>query len=166
MVLEEPPVVTPLAVLHPHVCPCRLSRQGFAFQSATARGLVWRTDCQGHHAVGSDAVSARSLPKTGIFQTSAGDYRRFRPKIVQTGRLATELIFAKTRNWLAFIGFSREQSPVAGLAGWRRSADRTRLRTNSLLTGNFTGNFAIPRVYFLARDRCAAVAFDAIPYAN
>jgi hypothetical protein len=47
MVLEEPPVVTPLAVLHPHVCPCRLYRQGFAFQSATARGLVWRTDCQG-----------------------------------------------------------------------------------------------------------------------
>jgi hypothetical protein len=25
--------------------------------------------------------------------------------------------------------------------GWRRSADRTRLRRNSLLTGNFTGNF-------------------------
>src|SRR5882757_3194675 len=28
-------------------------------------------------------------------------------------------------------------------AGWRRSADRTRLQANSLLTGNFTGNFAI-----------------------
>jgi hypothetical protein len=27
-------------------------------------------------------------------------------------------------------------------AGWRRSADRTRLRTNSLLTGNFTGKTA------------------------
>jgi hypothetical protein len=67
---------------------------------------------------GSNAVSARSLPKTGIFQTSAGDYRRFRPKIVQIGRLETELIFAKTRNCRAFIGFSMEQSPVAGLAGW------------------------------------------------
>jgi hypothetical protein len=31
----------------------------------------------------------------------------------------------------------------AGLAGWRRSADRTRLQPNSLLTGNFAGNFAI-----------------------
>ena len=31
----------------------------------------------------------------------------------------------------------------AGLAGWRRSADRTRLHANSLLTGNFKGNFAI-----------------------
>jgi len=29
------------------------------------------------------------------------------------------------------------------LSGWRRSADRTRLPANSLLTGNFTGNFAI-----------------------
>jgi hypothetical protein len=31
----------------------------------------------------------------------------------------------------------------AGLLGWRRSADRTRLQADSLLTGNFTGNFAI-----------------------
>ena len=29
------------------------------------------------------------------------------------------------------------------MGGWRRSADRTRLQANSLLTGNFTGNFAI-----------------------
>jgi hypothetical protein len=29
------------------------------------------------------------------------------------------------------------------IAGWRRSDDRTRLHANSLLTGNFTGNFAI-----------------------
>jgi hypothetical protein len=31
----------------------------------------------------------------------------------------------------------------ATLPGWRRSADRAGLRPNSLLTGNFTGNFAI-----------------------
>jgi hypothetical protein len=29
------------------------------------------------------------------------------------------------------------------MPGWRRSADRTRLRLNSLLTGNFTGNFHV-----------------------
>src|SRR6266853_162911 len=29
------------------------------------------------------------------------------------------------------------------MAGWRRSADRARLPADSLLTGNFTGNFAI-----------------------
>jgi hypothetical protein len=34
----------------------------------------------------------------------------------------------------------------AGLVGWRRSVDRTCLHTISLLTGNFTGNFAILRV--------------------
>jgi hypothetical protein len=34
-------------------------------------------------------------------------------------------------------------SQTAALSGWRRSADRTRLQANSLLTGNFTGNFAI-----------------------
>jgi hypothetical protein len=31
----------------------------------------------------------------------------------------------------------------AGLLGWGCSADRTRLQANSLLTGNFTGKFAI-----------------------
>ena len=54
-------------------------------------------------------------------------------------------------------GFEREEKPAIGghfsydeenstksaMSGWRRSADRTRLCTNSLLTGNFTGNFAI-----------------------
>src|SRR6478735_10583042 len=30
-----------------------------------------------------------------------------------------------------------------GLPPWRRSADRTCLHANSLLTGNFSGNFAI-----------------------
>src|SRR5882757_9577592 len=40
-------------------------------------------------------------------------------------------------------GLEGGQSVKAGLRGWRRSADRTRLQANSLLTGNFTGNFAI-----------------------
>jgi hypothetical protein len=35
------------------------------------------------------------------------------------------------------------KSPNTGLVGWRRSADRTLLHTNSLLTANFTGNLAI-----------------------
>jgi hypothetical protein len=30
-----------------------------------------------------------------------------------------------------------------GLPRWRRSADRTSLQANSLVSGNFTGNFAI-----------------------
>jgi hypothetical protein len=36
MVFEEPPGVTPPAVLHPHacVCPCRRYRRGFCFAAA------------------------------------------------------------------------------------------------------------------------------------
>jgi len=30
--------------------------------------------------------------------------------------------------------------------GWRRSANRTRLRANSLQTGNFTGKFAVSEI--------------------
>jgi hypothetical protein len=35
------------------------------------------------------------------------------------------------------------KSLSVGLPGWRRSDDRNRLHANSLLTGIFTGNFAI-----------------------
>jgi len=33
--------------------------------------------------------------------------------------------------------------PNAGMAGWRRSADRTFLQVNSLQTGNLTGKFKV-----------------------
>jgi hypothetical protein len=46
-------------------------------------------------------------------------------------------------SFAAHSRFSRGAWPDAGMPGWQRSADRTRLRANSLLTGNFTGNFAI-----------------------
>jgi hypothetical protein len=38
----------------------------------------------------SNPVSGRRLPKMGIFQISAGDYRRFRSVIVGIGSLETE----------------------------------------------------------------------------
>src|SRR5258708_21089072 len=41
--------------------------------------------------------------------------------------------------------------------GWRRSADRTRLHANSLLTGNFTGNFAISGLQDAVSTQEAAV---------
>jgi len=50
----------------------RLARQPLGLH-ATAPSA---TQCR------SNPVSCRSLPKTGIFQISAGDYRRFRAKIV------------------------------------------------------------------------------------
>ena len=88
-------------------------------------------------------VSGRNLPKTGVFQLSAGDYRQFRSENAQNRSPETGGQFAKGRHWQAFLLISGTFSPGAGLAGWRRSADRTRLHANSLLTGNFTGNFAI-----------------------
>jgi hypothetical protein len=91
-------------------------------------------------------VSGPGLPKTGIFQISAGDYQRFRSHSGRFWSPETASRFAKARHWRAFLSLLRAKSPVVGLPGWRRSADRTRLRTNSLLTGNFTGNFAILRL--------------------
>jgi hypothetical protein len=49
----------------------------------------------------------------------------------------------KTRQWRAFLLLSGLVSQRSELAGWRRSADRTCLQANSLLTGNLTGKFAI-----------------------
>jgi hypothetical protein len=88
-------------------------------------------------------VSGPGLPKTGIFQISAGDYRRFRSHSGRFWSPETASRFAKARHWRAFLSLLRAKSPVVGLPGWRRSADRTSLQANSLVSGNFTGNFAI-----------------------
>jgi hypothetical protein len=45
------------------------------------------------------------------------------------------------------------------LPGWRRSADRTSLHMNSLLSGNLTGKFVISDLFepdCLAKNPCAA----------
>jgi hypothetical protein len=55
---------------------------------------------------------------------------------------------------------------TAGLVGWRRSADRARLRVKSLLTGNFTGNFAVLGAegsISVVRNRCAAATYRTFP---
>jgi hypothetical protein len=45
---------------------------------------------------------------------------------------------------LAGLSAAKEGNSLKrGLPGWRRSADRTGLQANSLVSGNFTGNFAI-----------------------
>jgi hypothetical protein len=74
---------------------------------------------------------------------SARDYRLFRSENAQNLTPETGGQFPKARNWRAFLQVSGAPSLSAALPGWRRSADRTRLHANSLLTGNFTGNFAI-----------------------
>jgi hypothetical protein len=58
--------------------------------------------------------------------------------------LFLEPFFAKQRVRSAWPGrgFDRNLQQL-GSRGWRRSADRTSLQANSLVSGNFTGNFAI-----------------------
>jgi hypothetical protein len=65
----------------------------------------------------SNPVSGRSLPKTGIFQISAGDYRRFRSRSGQFRSPETDSQFAKARHWRAFLRLLRAKSPGAGLPG-------------------------------------------------
>jgi len=87
-------------------------------------------------------VSRASLQKTGVFLDSAGDFWEF-----STQKVRTSVSRDYWRREKPAIGgpFSSKEgnSLKRGMPGWRRSADRTRLHANSLLTGNFTGNFAI-----------------------
>ena len=66
----------------------------------------------------SNPVSGRGLPKTGIFQISAGDYQRFRSHSGPFRSPETNSRFAKTRHCRAFLSLLRAKSPCAGLAGW------------------------------------------------
>ena len=66
----------------------------------------------------SNPVSSRRLPETGIFQISAGDYRRFLPGSGQIWSLETDRNFAKARHWRAFLVLLRAKSLGAGLVGW------------------------------------------------
>jgi hypothetical protein len=84
-----------------------------------------------------EPVSGRSLRKTGIIQWMARDFQHFRPATPQIGSLETTYRIAKARHWWAFLPLSPAGSRRATLPGWERSADRARLRANSLLTGNF-----------------------------
>ena len=64
---------------------------------------------------GSNPVSGRKLPKTGIFQMSAGDYRPFLSENAQSRGLETRVEFAKARHWRAFLRVSGAVSLTAGL---------------------------------------------------
>jgi hypothetical protein len=119
--------------------------------------MLLSRDCVPRHAVLIAPVSGSRLCKTGIFQVFARDFRRFRSQIVEFWSIETEDKLAKGRIWRAPSGFSTVLSQVERLPGWRRSADRTRLHGSSLLTGNFTGNFAIFRPQEAVLEQEAAV---------
>lgn len=90
-------------------------------------------------AVVIEPVSADSLRKMGIFADRGGDFRRFAPQLGRTKSPETKPN-ARKAGIPALSRVSWEAGPKAGLCGWRRSTGRTRLRPNSLQTGNFSGN--------------------------
>jgi hypothetical protein len=86
----------------------------------------------------SNPVSDRGLPKTGIFQISAGDYQRFRSHRGRFRSPETDSRFAKARHWRAFLSLLRAKSPVVGLPGWGG-----RIRTSVWWNQNQRGSLAI-----------------------
>ena len=69
----------------------------------------------GHRAVGIETVSTRSLPKTGILQCLAGDFRCFRPTKIEIGNTETNPRLQKDRYWRAFLVLV---SPVLARVDW------------------------------------------------
>ena len=102
-------------------------------------------------------VSRASLQKTAVYWaqlTIFGSFPRKRSTIVRgfanSQKHAVGRLFrAWTTKILQIECPSREKGDPCVRngqplnPGWRRSADRTRLQTNSLLTGNFTGKIAV-----------------------
>jgi hypothetical protein len=66
-----------------------------------------------------------------------------RPRL-PTWEHGDEVERAKSRHFRPILAFPGEPGGTPEWVGWRRSADRTFLQLNSLLSGNLTGNF----VYF------------------
>ena len=91
----------------------------------------------------SNPVSGRCLPKSGIFQISAGDFRRVRPTPANFRVLKTGQEFTEAHHWRGFLQASGPFSLMVELVGWRRSTDRARLQMDTLQTGNFIGKFAV-----------------------
>ena len=115
----------------------------------------------------SNPVSSRGLPKTGIFQRTAGDFRQFQTAIRQIGGPETDLRIAKARHWRAFLPLSLGNSHPTPLPGWRSSRIRTRLQMEFPAKGRFTGKFprngGFRRILVVSRA-AVSMRYDAIPY--
>lgn len=99
--------------------------------------------CDIYHAVDSFQGLQGEFQKTGVFLNSAGDFREFSVQKFERRSLET---VGEEKSPGGPSCYLRKKSRKRGQPGWRRSADRARLRPNCLLTGNFTGNFAILRL--------------------
>jgi hypothetical protein len=96
-------------------------------------------------------LSAReSGEESPLIVSPKREYSRRRPETFRNFHLKFGKAGGQRRNRMrekpgfpAHARVSWEARQNAALPGWRRSADRARLQPDSLLTGIFTGNFAI-----------------------
>ena len=70
-----------------------------------------------------------------------GDFSHFLVKVAELWRLETGIKITDTPIYKASQRIFVHLSLVELVLGWRRSADRARLHSNSLLSGNLTGKF-------------------------
>src|SRR5882762_8663678 len=136
---------------------CLFLVEGHGLQYAAALSYAYAqqscTQCR------SNLVSGFGLPKTGIFQISARDYRLFRSGTDQIRSLETNRQFTKARHWRAFLALPRVKSLGAGLVGWGG-----RIRTSAWWNQN-------PLPYHLATPhqavwKAAGLAFRGFPPAT
>jgi hypothetical protein len=113
-------------------------------------------------------VSTFWLWKTGIFWERGGDFRRELRALVGVLVPWRPTRWQKLAGFAGFLSSSTTQLAETGLAGWRRSTDRTGLWRYSLLTGNLTGIFENKRQFLeTQRPRCAQIqTVTRIPYTN
>jgi hypothetical protein len=87
--------------------------------------------------------SRPNLRKTGIFTCEARDFQFIHAKIATIREAGDARNQPKNGYIPAFSPKAHTLSQVERLSGWRRSADRTVLQTNSLQTGNFSRNWKL-----------------------
>jgi len=90
----------------------------------------------------SSPVSGRYLPKREYFKEPPETFDDLGRKL-SNWESGDRLLNRKSPPLAGFSAVLEADSHPTKLPGWQRSADRTRLHASSLLTGNFTGNFAI-----------------------
>ena len=93
--------------------------------------------------VGRQSRSNQSPPivsaKREFFGIRPETFRDFGPEEQRPGACRLAQVREKP-GFRGLCGAGCKPWRIAGLGGWRRSVDRTRLRQNSLQTGNFSGN--------------------------
>ena len=100
-----------------------------------------RCDCRPHHRVDIEPSPPFASAKREFSKNRAETFR-------QNSKFRRESGIAEITEWrkgpylAGFFANFADQNTETGLAGWRPSAVSTLLRLFSLLTGNFTGNFA------------------------